>query len=99
MNEILQYLAQGLAIGSFYALAALGLAVIFGVLGVVNFAHGAVYMLGAVTAAVAVVGDEGPHAARGPAGGHVELGLAEPQQQPGDRQHRDRQHQGAAERL
>lgn len=52
MNEILQYLAQGLAIGSFYALAALGLAVIFGVLGVVNFAHGAVYMLGAVTAAV-----------------------------------------------
>ncbi|WP_134773128.1 branched-chain amino acid ABC transporter permease [Ornithinimicrobium flavum] len=52
MNEILQYTVQGLAAGSFYALAALGLAVIFGVLGVVNFAHGAVYMLGAVTAAV-----------------------------------------------
>lgn len=52
MNEILQYTVQGLAAGSFYALAALGLAVIFGVLGVVNFAHGACYMLGAVTAAV-----------------------------------------------
>lgn len=52
MNEVLQYTVQGLAAGSFYALAALGLAVIFGVLGVVNFAHGAVYMLGAVTAAV-----------------------------------------------
>lgn len=52
MNEVLQYTVQGLAAGSFYALAALGLAVIFGVLGVVNFAHGACYMLGAVTAAV-----------------------------------------------
>ncbi len=52
MNAVLQYTVQGLAAGSFYALAALGLAVIFGVLGVVNFAHGAFYMLGAVTAAV-----------------------------------------------
>jgi branched-chain amino acid transport system permease protein len=52
LNEILQYTVQGLAAGSFYALAALGLAIIFGVLGVVNFAHGACYMLGAVTAAV-----------------------------------------------
>lgn len=52
MNEILQYTVQGLAAGSFYALAALGLAIIFGVLGVVNFAHGSCYMLGAITAAV-----------------------------------------------
>jgi branched-chain amino acid transport system permease protein len=52
MNALLQYTVQGLAAGSFYALAALGLAVIFGVLGVVNFAHGAFYMLGAVAAAV-----------------------------------------------
>ncbi|MCK6210244.1 branched-chain amino acid ABC transporter permease [Georgenia sp. EYE_87] len=52
MNAIAQYAVQGLAAGSFYALAALGLAVIFGVLGVVNFAHGACYMLGAVAAAV-----------------------------------------------
>jgi branched-chain amino acid transport system permease protein len=41
-----------LAAGSFYALAALGLAIIFGVLGVVNFAHGSFYMLGAVASAV-----------------------------------------------
>ncbi|MFG1607660.1 branched-chain amino acid ABC transporter permease [Actinoplanes sp. NPDC049265] len=52
MSAVLQYAVQGLAAGSFYALAALGLAVIFGVLGVVNFAHGAFYMLGAVGAAV-----------------------------------------------
>jgi branched-chain amino acid transport system permease protein len=52
MSAFLQYTVQGLAAGGFYALAALGLAVIFGALGVVNFAHGACYMLGAVTAAV-----------------------------------------------
>ena len=52
MGALIQYTLQGLAAGGFYALAALGLAVIFGVLGVVNFAHGAFYMLGAVGAAV-----------------------------------------------
>ena len=52
MSSFVQYTVQGLAAGGFYALAALGLAVIFGVLGVVNFSHGACYMLGAVGAAV-----------------------------------------------
>jgi branched-chain amino acid transport system permease protein len=52
MSAFIQYTLQGLAAGGFYALAALGLAVIFGVLGVVNFAHGACYMLGAVVSAV-----------------------------------------------
>src|SRR3984957_14614355 len=42
----------GLVNGSFYALLSLGLAVIFGHLGVVNFAHGAFYMLGAFAAYV-----------------------------------------------
>jgi branched-chain amino acid transport system permease protein len=40
----------GLINGSFYALLSLGLAIIFGLLGVVNFAHGAQYMLGAFVA-------------------------------------------------
>jgi branched-chain amino acid transport system permease protein len=52
VSAIVQYMLQGLASGSFYALSALGLAVIFGLLGVVNFAHGACFMLGAVGAAV-----------------------------------------------
>jgi branched-chain amino acid transport system permease protein len=52
MSAFVQYTLQGLAAGGFYALAALGLAVIFGVLGVVNFSHGACYMLGGVAAAV-----------------------------------------------
>src|SRR5438874_5758487 len=40
----------GLINGSFYALLSLGLAIIFGLLNVVNFAHGALYMLGAFVA-------------------------------------------------
>jgi branched-chain amino acid transport system permease protein len=47
MNSFLQNTFNGLVGGSFYALLALGLAVIFGMLRVVNFAHGAFYMLGA----------------------------------------------------
>lgn len=47
MANFLQQLFNGLVAGSFYALLALGLSVIFGMLKVVNFAHGAVYMLGA----------------------------------------------------
>src|SRR5919199_3119884 len=38
---------NGLVTGSFYALLSLGLAIIFGMLRVINFAHGAFYMLGA----------------------------------------------------
>jgi branched-chain amino acid transport system permease protein len=43
-------LVLGLVNGSFYALLSLGLAVIFGMLNVINFTHGAQYMLGAFTA-------------------------------------------------
>ena len=42
-------LMLGLVNGAFYAMLSLGLAVIFGLLDVVNFAHGALYMLGAFT--------------------------------------------------
>src|SRR5206468_2988683 len=50
MEYIALQLFNGLVNGSFYALLSLGLAVIFGVLRVVNFAHGALYMLGAFAA-------------------------------------------------
>ncbi|WP_207460618.1 branched-chain amino acid ABC transporter permease [Azospirillum sp. SYSU D00513] len=43
-------LLLGLINGSFYALLSLGLAVIFGMLNVINFAHGALYMVGAFVA-------------------------------------------------
>src|SRR5215831_10160397 len=43
-------LLVGLINGSFYALLSLGLAVIFGMLNIINFAHGALYMTGAFVA-------------------------------------------------
>ncbi|MBC6462968.1 branched-chain amino acid ABC transporter permease [Actinomadura sp. HBU206391] len=51
---MLQQAFNGLVGGAFYALLALGLSVIFGMLGVVNLAHGAFYMLGAFGAFVAL---------------------------------------------
>jgi branched-chain amino acid transport system permease protein len=47
---LLGQLLLGLVNGSFYAMLSLGLAVIFGLLGIVNFAHGALYMIGAYVA-------------------------------------------------
>ncbi len=50
LQALLGQLLLGLVNGAFYALLSLGLAVIFGLLGIVNFAHGALYMLGAFAA-------------------------------------------------
>ena len=47
LQGFLSQLLLGLVNGSFYAMLSLGLAVIFGLLGIVNFAHGALYMIGA----------------------------------------------------
>lgn len=50
LQAFLGQLLLGLVNGSFYAMLSLGLAVIFGLLGIVNFAHGALYMMGAYVA-------------------------------------------------
>ena len=50
MDQILLQILNGLDKGSAYALIALGLTLIFGTLGVVNFAHGALFMIGAFCA-------------------------------------------------
>lgn len=47
LQALLSQLLIGLVNGSFYAMLSLGLAVIFGLLNVINFAHGAMYMMGA----------------------------------------------------
>ncbi len=54
IQAFLGQLLLGLVNGSFYAMLSLGLAVIFGLLGIVNFAHGALYMLGAYVAFIAL---------------------------------------------
>ena len=46
MEAIILQVLNGLDKGSAYALIALGLTLIFGTLGVVNFAHGALFMIG-----------------------------------------------------
>ena len=47
---VMSQLTLGLVNGSFYAMLSLGLAVIFGLLNVINFSHGAMYMMGAFVA-------------------------------------------------
>ena len=45
--ELLQHLVNGLSVGTIYALIALGYTMVYGVLKLINFAHGDVYMAGA----------------------------------------------------
>ncbi len=54
MQALFGQLLIGLINGSFYALLSLGLAIIFGLLDIVNFAHGALYMVGAFAAWIAL---------------------------------------------
>ena len=50
VNLLLTQMVLGLVNGAFYAILSLGLAIIFGLLGVINFAHGIFFMLGAFCA-------------------------------------------------
>lgn len=50
MDIFLQQLVNGIVLGSIYALVALGYTMVYGVLGLINFAHGEVLMIGALTA-------------------------------------------------
>ena len=54
MSEFLQQLINGIAWGSIYALIALGYTMVYGVLRLINFAHGDVYMVGAFAGFFAV---------------------------------------------
>ena len=50
MDILIQQLINGLTLGSIYALVALGYTMVYGILGLINFAHGEVVMIGALTA-------------------------------------------------
>jgi branched-chain amino acid transport system permease protein len=47
MNDLLQQLVNGLTLGSLYALIAVGYTVVYGIVQLINFAHGEVFMIGA----------------------------------------------------
>ena len=50
MTEFMQQVVNGLSIGSIYALIALGYTMVYGIIKLINFAHGDIYMLGALLA-------------------------------------------------
>jgi len=54
LDILLQQLINGLVLGSVYALVALGYTMVYGILGLINFAHGDVLMIGALTALTVV---------------------------------------------
>lgn len=47
VKELLQQLVNGLSLGSIYALIALGYTMVYGIINLINFAHGEIYMIGA----------------------------------------------------
>src|SRR3546814_2863173 len=61
MDIFIQQLINGLTLGSVYALVALGYTMVYGIIGLINFAHGDVVMIGAMAAtmiASAMVGGD-----------------------------------------
>ncbi|KJK24128.1 ABC transporter permease [Burkholderiaceae bacterium 16] len=56
MDILIQQIVNGLVLGSIYALIALGYTMVYGILGIINFAHGDVLMIGALTALTAILG-------------------------------------------
>ena len=47
MNYFLQQLVNGVSLGAVYGLIALGYTMVYGIIGMINFAHGDIYMVGA----------------------------------------------------
>ena len=47
MDQLIQQIINGISLGSIYALIALGYTMVYGIIKLINFAHGDIYMLGA----------------------------------------------------
>ena len=62
MDTFLQQLVNGLTLGSVYAVVALGYTMVYGIIQLINFAHGEVVMIGALTAYSVIVALTGAHA-------------------------------------
>lgn len=55
MEYFLQQLINGLTLGSIYGLIAIGYTMVYGIIGMINFAHGDVFMVGSVTSFIVVL--------------------------------------------
>jgi branched-chain amino acid transport system permease protein len=53
MNYLLQQLVNGIALGAIYGLVAIGYTMVYGIIGMINFAHGEIYMIGAFVSLIA----------------------------------------------
>jgi branched-chain amino acid transport system permease protein len=53
MNYLLQQLVNGIALGAIYGLIAIGYTMVYGIIGMINFAHGEIYMIGAFISLIA----------------------------------------------
>src|SRR5687767_5133735 len=53
MEYFLQQLINGLTLGAIYGLIAIGYTMVYGIIGMINFAHGEIYMIGAFMAVIA----------------------------------------------
>jgi branched-chain amino acid transport system permease protein len=56
LYHFLQQLVNGLTVGSTYALIAIGYTMVYGIIGMINFAHGEVYMIGSYVTFIAITG-------------------------------------------
>jgi branched-chain amino acid transport system permease protein len=72
---LLQQVVNGLTLGSMYSLIALGYTLFFGVIGVINFAHGDIFMLGAFVALIVLAGLTASGASGAPALGQLAMVL------------------------
>ena len=52
MEYFLQQLINGLTLGAIYGLVAIGYTMVYGIIGMINFAHGEIYMIGAFIALI-----------------------------------------------
>ena len=61
LPQIIQQVFNGLSLGAIYALIAIGYTMVYGIIGMINFAHGEIYMIGAYTGLVTLtaVGTQG----------------------------------------
>ena len=61
MDTFLQQIINGLTLGSVYALVALGYTMVYGIIGLINFAHGEVVMIGAMVSLSVITALLGAH--------------------------------------
>ena len=55
MEVFLQQLINGITLGSIYGLIAIGYTMVYGIIGMINFAHGEIYMIGAFVSLITLL--------------------------------------------